>query len=427
MGNLSSQYISQSFQSLLHLGSDTTASATSAEIQDALGNGVGVFVSTLGNLRVTNAISASAISASTLFGIGNTVSYSASVAGQLQALENVTSSLINVTGSYATTGSNNFIGNQSVTGDITLTGTLSAYAVKTIFETSSVIYSSGSNQFGDASNDTQTLIGRTNISGSLSVTGSSIAFKGEVSASYISSSRIEGLGGTTVSDFSSSIASQFYTNTQLVNSFTGSIVQLNAFTASAATSIDNLQIFTASAAISLTNLNSFTASVKGTNAFTSSQETKNTTLASYTGSNDTKWTTLQNVTSSLIAKTGSYATTGSNSFTGSQRITGSVYGNITSLSYTGQTASVDMSKGNFFSLSVSGSTYISASNINLGQTANLLLIQTATSGNVVFSPQFKLPGGLAFSSSLSSGSQDIITFVAFTTSSLYTSYIKNLA
>ena len=49
MGNLSSQYISQSFKSLLHLGSDNTASATSAEIQDALGNGVGVFVSTSGS------------------------------------------------------------------------------------------------------------------------------------------------------------------------------------------------------------------------------------------------------------------------------------------------------------------------------------------------------------------------------------------
>jgi hypothetical protein len=252
----------------------------------------------------------------------------------------------------------------------------------------------------------------------LSVTGSSIAFKGEVSASYISTSVLQGLG--IVSDFSSSVASQFYTNTQLVNSFTQSIVDLNAFTSSTAISLDNLQIFTASAGISISNLGLFTASVAGTNQFTASIKT-------YTGSNDTKWTTLQNVTSSLINKTGSYATTGSNVFTGSQRITGSVYGNIIPLSYTGQTASVDMSKGNFFSLSVSGNTYISASNINQGQTANLLLTQTATSGNVVFSPQFKLPGGLAFSSSLTSGSEDMITFIAFTTSSLYTSYIKNLA
>jgi hypothetical protein len=349
MGNLSSQYISQSFQSLLHLGSDTTASVTSAEIQDALGNGVGVFVSTLGNLKVTNAISASAISASTLFGIGDTVSYSASVAGQLQALENITSSLINVTGSYATTGSNNFIGNQSVTGDITLTGTLSAYAVKTIFETSSVIYSSGSNQFGDASNDTQTLIGRTNISGSLSVTGSSIAFKGEVSASYISTSVLQGLG--IVSDFSSSVASQFYTNTQLVNSFTQSITDLNVFTQSAAISIDNLQIFTASANISFTNLNSFTASIAGTNAYTASQNTKNTTLASYTGSNDTKWTTLLTTTASFSSSIGQL-----NSFTASQNTK-----NTTLAQFTGSVMTTTASL-NTFTASIAGTNSYTASN-----------------------------------------------------------------
>ena len=402
MGNLSSQYISQSFQSLLHLGSDNTASATSAEIQDALGNGVGVFVSTLGNLRVTNAISASAISASTLFGIGNTVSYSASVAGQLQALENVTSSLINVTGSYATTGSNNFIGNQSVTGDITLTGTLSAYAVKTIFETSSVIYSSGSNQFGDASNDTQTLIGRTNISGSLSVTGSSIAFKGEVSASYISSSRIEGLGGTTVSDFSSSVASQFYTNTQLVNSFTGSIVQLNAFTASAATSIDNLQIFTASQAIINTGYNS------------------------YTSSNNTKWSTLGNLSSS-------FATTGSNTFigteiiTGSLTITGSAFGNVVSMSIVSNTASIDMSKGNFFTLTLANSTNtrIVTSNVKQGESLSLL-ITTGTNSSASFASTVKFPEYNAYTASYGSGKKDIISFITFDNTTIYAAAINNL-
>ena len=431
MGNLSSQYISQSFQSLLHLGSDTTASATLTEIQDALGNGVGVFVSTSGSLKVTNAITASAISASTLFGIGNTVSYSASVAAQLIALENVTSSLINVTGSYATTGSNNFIGNQSVTGDITLTGTLSAYAVKTIFETSSVIFSSGSNIFGDSITDIQTLNGLVIVSGSTQITGS-VGMSDHLTVKFsISSSTIVGMGNVT--NFSQSVANQFYTNTQLVNSFTQSITDLNNFSSSAIISIDNLQIFTASAGISISNLGLFTASIAGTNIFTSSIKTYTgsmnsytSSMNSYTSSNDTKWTTLQNVTSSLIAKTGSYATTGSNSFTGSQRITGSVYGNIVPLTYTGQTASMDMSKGNFFTLNVSGSTYISASNINLGQTANLLLTQTAASGNVLFSTQFKLPAGAAFSSSLVSGSQDMITLIAFTTSSLYTAYIKNL-
>jgi len=488
MGNLSNQYISQSFQSLLHLGSDTTASATLTEIQDALGNGVGVFVNTAGNLRVNNSISASAISASTLFGIGNTVSYSSSVSGQLQALENVTSSLINQTGSYATTGSNQFFGNQSITGDINVTGTLTAYAVKAIFETSSVIYSSGSNQFGDALDDTQTLIGRTNISGSLSVTGSSIAFRGEVSASYISTSVLQGLG--IVSDFSSSVASQFFTNTQLVNSFTQSITDLNVFTQSAAISLDNLQIFTASAAISITNLNSFTASISGTNqftasinsytasnntkwstlqpltasfsssigqlnAFTSSQNTKNTTLAqftgsvmtttaslnSYTASNDTKWTTLQSltasfsssigqlnsVTASLISKTGSYATTGSNSFTGSQTITGSVYGNSITLSIVSATASMDLSQGNFFSLNLASnvSTRISPSNIKTGQTVNLL-VTPGTLSTASFDSSVKFVTGSTYVPTQINGAKDILTFISFDNTALYASYIKTL-
>ena len=418
MGNLSSQYISQSFQSLLHLGSDTTASATLAEIQDALGNGVGVFVSTQGNLKVTNSISASAISASTLFGIGNTVSYSASVAGQLQALENVTSSLINVTGSYATTGSNQFFGNQSITGDINVTGTLTAYAVKAIFETSSVIYSSGSNQFGDASNDTQTLIGRTNISGSLSVTGSSIAFKGEVSASYISTSVLQGLG--IVSDFSSSVASQYFYQNSYTQSNDIKWDDLQPITASQSISIDNLQIFTASAAISLTNLNSFTASIVATNQFTASIKT-------YTGSNDTKWTTIGNLT-------GSYATTGSNTFIGTEIITGSLittgsaYGNVNSLSIVSNTASMDMSKSNFYTLTLpTGSTRLVATNVGKGQTVSLKVTQGATTGSLTFSSQFLFPTNLAYSASATASAVDIVSFITFdTTSSIYSTGVNRL-
>jgi hypothetical protein len=408
MGNLSNQYISQSFQSLLHLGSDTTASATLTEIQDALGNGVGVFVNTAGNLRVNNSISASAISASTLFGIGDTVSYSASVAGQLQALENVTSSLINQTGSYATTGSNNFVGNQNVSGDLNLTGTLTAYAVKAIFETSSVIYSSGSNQFGDALNDTQTLIGRTNISGSLSVTGSSIAFKGEVSASYISTSVLQGLG--IVSDFSSSVASQFFTSTNYdaLNDIKWN--DLQPVTASQAIALDNLQIFTASVA----GTNAFTASIAATNQFTAS-------INSYTASNNTKWTTIGNLT-------GSYATTGSNVFTGSQIITGSAYGNVSALTIVSNTASMDMSKSNFYTLTLpTGSTRLVATNVGKGQTVSLKVTQGAITGSLTFSSQFLFPINLAYSASATASAVDIVSFITFdTTSSIFSTGVNRL-
>jgi len=93
---------------------------------------------------------------------------------RLTALEGVTGS-INRNG-LITTGS--IGGTQSITGSLNVEGTISATSasftyVNTVYETASVIYSSGSNQFGDASNDTQTLWGTVKLpSGPLSVTGS---------------------------------------------------------------------------------------------------------------------------------------------------------------------------------------------------------------------------------------------------------------
>jgi len=64
---------------------------------------------------------------------------------------------------------------QQITGSLNVGGTITATSasftyVTTVFETASVIYSSGSNQLGDASDDTQTLVGDVNIpSGNLRV------------------------------------------------------------------------------------------------------------------------------------------------------------------------------------------------------------------------------------------------------------------
>lgn len=64
--------------------------------------------------------------------------------------------------------------NQDLTfnGNLTLNGTASITYLNVSYESSSIIYSSGSNQLGDATNDTQTLVGIVKMSGSLEVTGS---------------------------------------------------------------------------------------------------------------------------------------------------------------------------------------------------------------------------------------------------------------
>jgi len=73
---------------------------------------------------------------------------------------------------FATTGSNTFTGTQTINGNVNINGTASIAFLNVTYESASVIYSSGSNQFGDAVTDTQTLIGTVIVSGSLNVTGS---------------------------------------------------------------------------------------------------------------------------------------------------------------------------------------------------------------------------------------------------------------
>jgi hypothetical protein len=114
------------------------------------------------------------------------------------------------TGSFATTGSNTFNGNQIINGNVTISGTAS---INTLI-VNQIGYSSGSNQLGDAANDTQTLFGTVRIpTGSLTVTGSLIVsggvdvtgnslFRGQVSTTtgfYISSTgaALNFYGGTT--------------------------------------------------------------------------------------------------------------------------------------------------------------------------------------------------------------------------------------
>jgi hypothetical protein len=75
-----------------------------------------------------------------------------------------------IEGSYATTGSNIFIGGQTVCGNITSTGTIVAQTLNVQQVTSSIVYSSGSNIFGCSLNNTQQFTGSVLITGSLTVT-----------------------------------------------------------------------------------------------------------------------------------------------------------------------------------------------------------------------------------------------------------------
>ena len=110
-------------------------------------------------------------------------------------------------------------------------------------------------------------------------------------------------------------------------------------------------------------------------------------------------------------------------------ITGSVRGSVSSLSISSNTASLDCSTNNFYTLTlVSGSdTLINPTNVNYGQTINLLISPTG-SGTVSFPTTVKQISGSAYVATTGTGTlgKDILTFITFTDGNLYLANVKNL-
>ena len=89
---------------------------------------------------------------------------SSSVATTTLGTKNRVDSIEAKTGSYATTGSNIFVGSQVITGSLTVTEQIIAQTLNVQQVTSSIVYSSGSNIFGNSLSNTQ------QFNGSLGVT-----------------------------------------------------------------------------------------------------------------------------------------------------------------------------------------------------------------------------------------------------------------
>ena len=87
-------------------------------------------------------------------------------------------------GIFATTGSNGFNGSQSITGSLTVTGQVVAQTLNVQQVTSSIVYSSGSNIFGNTLGNTQQFTGSVSITGSLNT---SIAAFGSAATTFLTS------------------------------------------------------------------------------------------------------------------------------------------------------------------------------------------------------------------------------------------------
>jgi hypothetical protein len=88
-------------------------------------------------------------------------------------------------GIFATTGSNQFDGSQAITGSLTVTGQVVAQTLNVQQVTSSIIFSSGSNIFGNSLSNTQQFTGSVSVTGSLTVNGAG-TFASSINATKVS-------------------------------------------------------------------------------------------------------------------------------------------------------------------------------------------------------------------------------------------------
>ena len=155
-------------------GSLVAASASLSATSGSLSAASGSFNTRVSALEVTG----SALSSSLLTVSGSGYATSASLS---TASGSFNSRVATIESKYATTGSNTFIGTQVVSGSVlqsgsfTTTGTIIAQTINVQQVTSSVVYSSGSNVFGNSLGNSQVFTGSVLITGSLTIAGASSA------------------------------------------------------------------------------------------------------------------------------------------------------------------------------------------------------------------------------------------------------------
>ena len=384
MASLNNLYISQSYQGLIHFSSNTASVAQLGLIEDGLGNSLGLYLNNNGDLKTTTSISSSRIEATNLV-IKNKIELTGS---------------IDIDGPV--TASTAFI-----EGDLIVSGTLHAYEIVTLIESSSVIFSSGSNILGDSTADVQILNGTVIISGSAKFTGS-LQVSNDISSSTLNGignvtlysqsvdarldylegpfstsvdSRLDNLENFTAStyiNFSQSVDSRLdgleatasYLNTTFSQSVDLRLDQLESWSSSLETNFVTTAELTQTASFLQNQINQKldTASFNSyTQSFSSSVATSITNLSSSVNGTITALSTSIQVTDNaqtarindLASFTGSYATTGSNIFIGNQTITGSLILSSSAaidLTVIGNSIFSGSVRGNVLALSISSNT-----------------------------------------------------------------------
>ena len=337
------------------------------------------------------------------------------------------------TGSFATTGSNIFIGTQTITGSIFVSGSLISTSftgsLQGIATTASYVLNAVSSSFSSTASFvnplTQSVLisGSTNINGNTQITGSLIVANptpnGGITMPIVSPTNFYPtltIATTTFEGFQSSGNLMTISNTGYSIQFGSNPGQMllrsagNHVLQSGASNITRLFI-SSSGNIGIAKSSSLNATLDiiGNQIITGSLTVTNGITGSLQGT-------------SSFSLTSSYL----NPLNQSLIITGSVLGNVTALSISTNTASLDLSLGSFYTLQLSPgtNTFINPTNIKAGETVSLL-VSTAGSATVSFPSIVLQPSGSSYVPTTTT-SKDVLTFISFDNTNLYLASVKNL-
>ena len=216
--------------------------------------------------------------------------------------------------------------------------------------------------------------------------------------------------------------------------YTGSAAGLSGFASQLSASFAQTASFVQNAQTASFVLNAVSASFAATASFVALAQTASRVTSSGvfgpSGANSVLTSSFA-VTASFAlnaAASPAFPFTGSAEITGSLIVSGSTRGSVFSGSISSATCSIDFRNGNFFTSVISGSTFINVTNVNAGQTVNLLLTTAGTiTPTASFSANVKQPTGSLYTPSSGSGRIDLLSFVAFDTGSVYLVATKTLS
>ena len=350
--------------------------------------------------------------------------------------------LLNTT--FATTGSNTFVGNQIITGSVTISGsaTTDLTVVGQIFVSSSATGANTAPKITVSGSTGQTRILTTQVDtrdtekiaklstsvvsiGSIT-TSDEIGFAINPSASLLSP-WAQGPGIYVNNDplDTFNVVFGFQNKANLTDGRVAVLTPLSAsagFTASLQNGYawvgnslgQNTQVLTSSFAGTTINTGSLmvTGSVTGNVLTFTKGDTSTFTLTVATGSGGGA----------------AFPYTGDAVITGSLGISGSMFGGVIPITVVSSTASIDFSKGNMFTLTLpSASTHIVPTNIRAGQTCNIQITQpTPGTGSVLFSPLVLFAGGNDYQATATGSAVDMLTLVSFNGTNTIAAGIKNL-